>query len=309
LLQVFIVVGSVVIAVAVAVWIYPPLFPWGLAQMDRSPYCPREEAYRASERRYELIQAIGTVQEGLRLLDSDSSGYELWQTGNGPFWTPAGGVGPLTVRVAEERVDLYGGGAFSINEGDVVLDYGAGVGTYVREALGAGAEKIVAIEVDPAHRECLRRNFKDAIDKGAVVIYPGVVEGEQAQVLNANLYPVVLENERGPDGTIPFSKIDLLVLELNLDRVDAIRVASRGMSLRVLNSGSDTIRKHGPRLAVSTEEPEDDEVKVTEWLARFHLGYESLCSVCGINGDLMVKPDVVLFRTPSAPAPAIASTD
>ena len=299
LLQVFIVGGSIVIAGAGAVWLYPPLFLWGLAQMDRSPFCPQEEAYRASERRYELIKAIGTVQEGLRLVESDSAGYELWQISEGQFWIPAGSVGPLTIRVAEQRVGLYGSGAFSINAGDVVLDHGADVGAYVREALGAGAVKVVAIEEDLARRECLRRNFKDAIEQGTVVIYPGVVEAEQQQASNSTLYPIFLESEREPGDTIPFSKIDLLVLELKLDRVDAIRISSRGVSFRVLNSASDTIRNYRPRLAVSTEEVEDDEVKITEWLARFNLGYQPLCSVCGISADLTIKPDVVLFRTPA----------
>ena len=306
LLQTFIAVGSVVIALAVAVWVYPPLFPWGLVHMDRSPYCPQDEAYRASERRYELIQAIHGVQEGMRLLEPDTEGYELWHTPLGQFWIPAGNVGALTVQVAEQRVDLYAGGPGFVNAGDVVLDHGAGVGAYVRQALAAGAGKVVAIETDLVNRECLRRNFKDAIGLGNVVMYPGAVEGEQAQGSSATFYPVFLDSEKGPGVEIPYSKIDLLALELKLDRIDAIKISSRGMILRVLDSAQDTIRNQGPRLALSTEEVEDDEVKISERLAALNPLYQRECRVCGIDGEYMVNPDVVLFRSLGVPRTASA---
>lgn len=307
LLQIFIVVGSVVIAGAMAVWIYPPLFPWGLAHMDRSPYCPQEEAYRASERRYELIQAIGSVQDGMRLLEPDVEGYELWHTPSGQFWIPSGTVGALTVQVAEQRVDLYAGGGAFVKTDDVVVDHGAGVGAYVRQALSAGAGKVVAIETDVANRECLRRNFKDAIELGKVVMYPGSVEGEVARGFSATFYPLFLDSERGPDGAIPYSKIDLLALELKLDRIDAIKISTRGVILRVLDSARDTIRNHGPRLALSTEETEDDEVEISERLAALNPRYQRECRVCGIDSEYMVRPDIVVFRSLGVPRTVAAS--
>ena len=60
--------GAVVIGLGITVWLYPPLFPWGLAQLDRSPFCPRDEAYRASQRRYDLVKTIGKVQGGFTYL-------------------------------------------------------------------------------------------------------------------------------------------------------------------------------------------------------------------------------------------------
>lgn len=306
LLQAFIVVGSVVIAAAVAVWIYPPLFPWGLVQMDRSPYCARDEAYRASERRYELVQALYGVQSGMRLLEPNTDGYELWHTPQGQFWIPAGDVGALTVQVAEQQVDLYAGGPAFVKAGDVVVDHGAGVGAYVRQALTAGAGKVVAVETDLENRECLRRNFKDAIGLGNVVMYPGAVEGEQAKGFSATVYPIFLESEKEPGGAIPYSKIDLLALELKLDRIDAIKISSRGVILRVLDSARDTIRNQGPRLALSTEEIEDDEVEISKRLAALNPLYQRECRVCGIDGEYIVNPDIVLFRSLGTPRTASA---
>ena len=172
LLQAFIVVGAIVIGLGVAVWLYPPLFPLGLAQLDRSPFCPQDEAFRASQRRYDLIRTIETVQSGLRLMETDIEGFELWQTGSGQFWVPEGRIGALSIAIAAGRIDMYGGAAFGVREGDVVLECGAGSGAYVREALQAGAAKVIALEYDPRQRESLRRTFKDAIEQGTLVIHP-----------------------------------------------------------------------------------------------------------------------------------------
>ena len=48
----------------------------------------------------------------------------------------------------------------------MVLDGGAHVGVYVREALDRGARLVVAIEPAPANVECLRRNFPEEIADG-----------------------------------------------------------------------------------------------------------------------------------------------
>lgn len=297
-LQTFIVLGTVTIGLGIAVWLYPPLFPWGLAQLDRSPYCPRDESYRASQRRYDLVKAIGKVQGALHLLETDTEGYELWQTGSGKFWIPEGQVGPLSIEIAEQRVDLYGGSAFSVREGDTALDCKAGAGAYVREALQAGAAKVVAIEYDPQLRESLRRNFKDAISEGKLVIHPE--DAAQSASSRMILQPVVLTAEEpSSTATVDSLKIDALVEGLKIERVDVIKMATRGATLKVLDGARKTIREHRPRLAVTTEEPEDDPNKVTEWLRALNVGYMPACQVCGISNDLFIRPDIVLFQAPA----------
>ena len=59
-----------------------------------------------------------------------------------------------------------------VRPGDVVLDCGANIGVFVRESLDAGAKTVVAIEPAPENIECLRRNFKDEIAAGRVIVYP-----------------------------------------------------------------------------------------------------------------------------------------
>ena len=297
-LQAFIVLGAITIGLGIAVWLYPPLFPWGLAQLDRSPFCARDESYHASQRRYDLVRAIGKVQGALHLLDTDPEGYELWQTGSGKFWIPEGQVGLLSIEIAEQRVDIYGGSAFSAREGDTALDCKAGAGAYVREALQAGAAKVVAIEYDPQLRESLRRNFKDAITEGKVVIHPE--DAAKSASSRMTLQPVVLTAEEpSSPATVDSLKIDALVEDLKIESVDVIKVATRGAALRVLDGARKTIREHRPRLAVATEESEDDASKVTERLAALNIGYTAECQVCGISTDLFIRPDVVLFQAPA----------
>jgi FkbM family methyltransferase len=300
-LQAFIVLGAITIGLGIAVWLYPPLFPLGLAQLDRSPFCPRDEAYPAAQRRYNLVKTIGKVQGALHLIETDPEGYELWQTGSGKFWIPEGQIGALSITIAEQRVDLYGGSAFRVREGDIVFDCKAGAGAYAREALQAGAAKVVALEYDPRLRESLRRNFKDAISEGKLVIRPeDDTKSASAGMGTASLQRVILTPDETPSSeTMASLKIDALVEGLKIERVDVIKMATHGVALNVLDGARNTIREHRPRLAVATQESEDDANKVTEWLAALNVGYAPACQVCGISPDLFVQPDIVLFQAPA----------
>ena len=300
-LQTFIVLGAVTIGLGIAVWLYPPLFPWGLAQFDRSPYCPQDEAFRASQRRYDLIKTIGTVQSAFRLVETDEEGFELWKTGVGDFWIPEGHVGPLSIAIAEQRVDLYGDSSFSVREGDTVLDCDAGAGAYVREALQLGAEKVVALEYDPMLRESLRRNFKDAIEEGKLILRPEEPKSANAGRVGATLQRVTLsaDNELESPETIDSLKIDSLLDELKIERVDYIKLATHGVTLNVLDGARETIREHRPRLAVVTQETQDDADRITEWFADLNMGYAPECQVCGISNEYFIRPDIVLFQAPA----------
>jgi FkbM family methyltransferase len=46
-----------------------------------------------------------------------------------------------------------------VRAGDVVLDCGAGIGLFARQALKRGARTVIAIEPVPENLECLRRNL------------------------------------------------------------------------------------------------------------------------------------------------------
>ena len=106
-------------------------------------------------------------------------------------------------------------------------------------------------------------------------------------------------DEQPEAATIASADIDALIEGLELERVDVIKMTTAGAALPVLDGARRTIRKHRPRLAVSTQEAEDDEHKITEWLTALNLGYKPECQVCGVGSELVIRPDVVLFQAPA----------
>ena len=74
-----------------------------------------------------------------------------------------------------------------VQPGSVVLDCGAHIGVYVKEALSKGAKQVVAIEPAPENIECLRRNFAKEIAENRVTVYPkGVWDKEETLTLHVN---------------------------------------------------------------------------------------------------------------------------
>lgn len=67
----------------------------------------------------------------------------------------------------------------------MVLDCGAHIGLYAKDALESGAKLVVAIEPAPKNLECLRRNLSREIADGRVIVSPkGVWDKEDVLVLN-----------------------------------------------------------------------------------------------------------------------------
>ena len=120
ILQAFIVVGAVVLVVAAAAWLYPPLFPWGLALAGRMPMCTSDEVWRGAKTRYLVEKEVGQI--ALRFVRAEPEGYELWTSRMGKYWTPRGGGGSLSYRLAQQKVDIYGWERGGIREDDVVIE-------------------------------------------------------------------------------------------------------------------------------------------------------------------------------------------
>ncbi len=282
ILQAFIVVGAVVIVVAATGWLYPPIFPWGLALAGRMPMCTSDEVLRGAKTRYAVEQEVG--QMGLRFVRAEPEGYELWTSTTGKYWTPRGHGGTLSYRLAQQKVDIYGWERGGIREGDVVVDCGAPVGVTALKAIELGASQVIVVEPEPKSLECLRRNLQEHIDAGRVILYPK---------------PVWFPADRdGP--AILLSRVDKMVEELKLDRVDVIKIEVKSSSLSVLEGAQETLSKHRPRIVISTEQNVDDELKVSQWLEASDYGYRIARGACSIGPDMQVLPDVVFYE-PAVP--------
>jgi FkbM family methyltransferase len=306
ILRTYIVLGAVVIVGAVALQLYPPIFPWGVAVLGGSA-CASGDVFRGAQTRLALADRRQAIQAELRVVEEDSEGYVLWEYSGGSFWVPKGSESSLAIILAQQEVNEYGDAQQGVRPGDVVLDCGAHIGIYTRKALRQGAKLVVAIEPAPANLECLRRNLKGEIASGQVIIYPkGVWDKEEILPLFEDPSNSASDRFVAPDETtvsthsIPLVPIDVLVRELDLPPVTMIKMDIKGATAKALRGSTETLLQDRPRLVISTEEYIDSLDEITSVVESLGLGYRRECGSCSLRSAFEVYPDVVFFRLPGA---------
>ena len=241
---------------------------------------------------------------GIQVLDQDD-GFLLLKTPYGKLWSP--GSTDIHFLLAEQELDVYRvhDAALGLREGDVVLDCGANVGVFVRQALNAGASHVVAIEISPRNIEALRRSFESEIAAGRVTVVPEGVwhEGSELELSvfhNSALDSVVMhdrvEGSVATTVTVPLTTIDAIVAELNLERVDFIKMDVEGAERNALRGGFDTLRRFRPRLAIAAENLLDDVVVVPQVVREAVGDYEMTIGECRRLQPFIVRPEVLHFR-------------
>jgi FkbM family methyltransferase len=288
-------------AAGAAMYLYPPARLFAIAAAGRSPVCPLSNALKADANLQEQIRMKDEILAASRRVEVDPSGFELWETPMGNYWLPTGNQYILPWNLAEQKRNIYGTGRQAVQPGDIVLDCGANVGVFAREALDAGAKLVVAIEPSPENVEALQRNFKQEIAAGQVIVSPkGVWDKED--VLTLNIDPVntaansfLIQREGGHQGArVPLLPIDKLVAELNLPRVDYIKMDIEGAEQRALAGARETIAKYRPRMALSAYHDPTDPERIPEIVRKAWSGYRMECGPCAeANGR--VRPDVLYF--------------
>lgn len=215
---------------------------------------------------------------------------------------PDGSDYALPFNLAEQERKIYGAGERGVQPGDVVLDCGANVGVYTREALAAGARLVVAIELAPENLECLRRTFVEETRAGRVIIYPkGVWDRDDFLTLNVDpgnsaADSVVMHPEKAHQGPkVPLTTIDKLVDELKLERVDYIKMDIEGAEQQALMGAQQTLARHRPRLALSAYHRAGDPERIPVLVRRAWPGYRMECGPCA-DGGTFIRPDVLFFR-------------
>ena len=299
---------KVAIALPIAVlavgasFLFAPVRLAGLVLIGRSPGCTFERAIASADHKYRLNEVKDRILAASRLLETDSSGMRLWQTPRGSFWIPPGEDWGLPFNLSEQENRIYGTGERAVQAGDVVLDCGANVGVYAREALAEGAKLVVAIEPAPENLECLRRNLADEVAAGRVIIYEkGVWDKDDFLTIrvspdNPAADSFVITQKGSHEGVrLPLTTIDKLVEELKLERVDYIKMDIEGAEQRALTGATQTLRRFHPRLALSAYHVPDDPVKIPVLVRQAWEGYRMECGPCSYNAGI-VRPDVLYFR-------------
>lgn len=286
---------------AVALFVYcPPARVFLLFVSGRTAPCTLPESLRSIEQTASQLEQTGRFQTTIRPLRRDAGGLQLWATTRGEFWVIADeDMLSLHRELAEQEVDIYGGTPAAVRPGDVVLDCGARYGLFAKSALKAGARLVVAIEPNPISVECLRRNLAGEISAGRVILYPkGVWDKEDTLPLmidptNSANDSLVRAHPGGIGITVPLIRIDRLVSELKLERVDFVKMDIEGAEGRAIAGAADTIRKFRPRMAICVYHQPEDAVEIPSLVRRIRADYRYKCG-CK-DWVYTIQPEVGFF--------------
>ncbi len=293
---------SLLAAAAGASLFFAPVRLALLALTGRSPHCPMRQAVRALSDSKRLLETKDRILAASRLIETDPAGFRLWQTPRGRYWIAPGGDYMLPFNLAEQETRLYGAGDWAVRQGDIVLDCGANVGVYTREALDAGARLVVAIEPGPENLKCLRLNFAAEIAGGRVIVYPkGVWDKEDLLTLyvppgisTGDSFVFRREGDL-PVDKMPVTTIDKLVAELRLERVDYIKMDIESAEQNALLGAQDTLRKFRPRMAIASYHRPDDPVRLPQIVRQAQPAYAVECGPCAYANGI-IRPEALYFR-------------
>jgi FkbM family methyltransferase len=221
----------------------------------------------------------------------------LFETPFGPIWYQSEG-GSLPELVAEDELDIYRFRSGMVHRGDIVMDVGANVGTVSKAALDAGASLVIAVEPAPVTLECLRRNMASEIQAGRVIVVAKGAWNQEASLplhLDANPLGSSFVFGRGAHTIqLPLTTIDRIVSDLNLSRLDLIKMDIEGAERQALSGAEKTLRRFHPRISLELEHFVDD-VDVLPAIARGAWpGYKVNLTPCTKTADV-IHPDVALL--------------
>ena len=279
------------------------LYALALGAVGRAAGCSWKTIWSAPANDSNLERLSAEMRQQSRKLET-SDGYELWETPDGPYWIPSRPLSPdsLFEMLAEEAMRVYSHPACGVRQGDVVIDGGSNVGTFVRAALTAGASQVMACEPSPQNLECLHRNFTAEAARSQVVLVPkGLWNSTTTLRMSIGNSPAgdsfMREDRNGID--LPVTTIDALVAELHLARVDFIKMDIEGAERHALEGGKGTLALHHPRMAISAYHLPDDPDAIAGTVSKAFPGYTFDCQHARVfMGGLLhsrVAPVVYFF--------------
>ena len=231
-------------------------------------------------------------------MEKDKAGLHLWETPKGRYWIPQGSDDVLLILLSQQESRIYGfDQETSVRNGDIVVDCGAHIGVFTREALSLGAKLVITVEPAPENLECLRRNFAAEIAAGRVIVYPKGVWDREEVPGNSAADGFVIFNRAIAERKqkVALTTIDNLVQELKLNRVNFIKMDIKGSVLRALKGANNTLSGHRPHLAISTEEEPEGPTKIAAHILGLPIGYRMRCGTCATNNRTVAPNELFFF--------------
>jgi FkbM family methyltransferase len=194
---------------------------------------------------------------------------------------------------AEQAAGQYWHPSVHFQPGDIVLDVGADYGSVTFEALRAGAQKVIAIEIAPQKWPCLERTFaKEIAEQRVVLMRAGAWDSESTLELGGD--SVVL-GRGSQTQKVRVTTIDQMITELKLPRVDFISMDIEGAEKPALRGAANTLRKSRPRMAIASEHLADDVVAIPKTVRTIAPGYQVICGQCAPT-DRGLAAQVLWFK-------------
>jgi FkbM family methyltransferase len=264
------------------------------------------------------------IVDSIKLLDTeiiDGHKYQQFKTDLGNFWIAESGVEGKATSEGEEPkeegaagqsalawllfevnvYEAYQGHEDTVLPGDTVVDAGAHVGVYTRYALKQGAARVISIEPDPTNIVAFERNFADEIASGKVILIKAGVWNEesdlQLQIHDHISTRATLFSMEGIDHsiTVPVRPLDDMVDDLQLDRVDFIKMDIEGAERQALEGARRTIQRFHPRMAICTYHMVDDPVVVPEVALNIQPDYRVHAKELEVN-HIDTRPKILFFN-------------
>lgn len=265
----------------------------------RHGICTLPESFRSADDSQRQITRADYLILNSALSSHADDGTELWKTPDGDWWVPSRSGNAILYDLSEQDRDIYrtGGG---VKSGDVVLDCGANVGVFARKALARGAARVIAIEPAPENLICLRKNLAGEIAAGKVTVYEkGVWDRDDKLTMHINpknsaADSFVRTRPESSDIVLPVTTVDGLVAELNLGRVDFIKMDIEGAERRAISGAAVTIRRFRPRMALCVYHLPDDPVVIPRAVLSLENSYRTACGC--LRGPDSIFAEVVHFR-------------
>ena len=288
---------TILVAVSVVPVLFPPVLGAVLYLRGQSGVCDLRHSFEAFYNMRAQTANEARFRSTMYVLRREGN-IDLWQTPVGQYWMPHGSGEELGDVLAEQERDIYGRGSQGVRSGDIVLDCGANVGAYTKKALEQGARTVVAIEPVPDNLECLRRNLTKEISDGRVIVYPkGVWDRDDTLTMTLRTGNSAADSFVRPgEGTrilLPLTTIDALVGELQLERVDFIKMDIEGAEQRAIMGAQTAIRRFRPRMALSLYHLADDPVRIPQIVASIDSRYAMDCDC--LNYGPSIGPEVGHF--------------
>src|SRR5579872_2731294 len=272
--------------------------------------CPWDKlfSYPGAAKRMADLEGASLGQLSVAGTD-DALGIELVKTPGRSFWVKKAGSSKdgkelIAFVLAEQEWISREEPGHGVRKGDVVIDVGAHVGTFGDDALRRGAAKVIMVEPDPVNVECIRRNFKDELASGRVVLIP---EGAWSKVdsldfaigvANSGTGSLVVDENGAKKIKVPVRPLDEMLKLAGIGKVDFIKMDIEGAEREALKGAAATLGQYKPRLMLDSYHLKDDDVVLPAVIHSLNASYQSFCAICSLSrwaDDDRVVPYAVFY--------------